>query len=433
MARTIKRKPLSNPVDPATGGSIELVALGSSIPLKSNPTPNASADSVGSVAAADVVAVPDTVLSNDDVVHLGTWNVAQISDRRFRLRNRTSTAVTLTSSPWHNPLFDVTPAFPQQLAPGQEFDFSVRMVASSCGERSHRIDLDWTTAPSVSENGTALTYHTPLHLLGCLEGVLIHVDGVGTIGQNLIPADFGTIPQGSHSSRSFYVRNIGSQAASIRVREVTGAVRLSKDVEGVTQPATFSQPFRIDLDTSQTGEVLGTVTVATDPSGLGPATFAVKATVVPSQNNKVAIIGVYRQGNWLLDYNRDAVPDETIAFGQLDDRPLTGDWNGDGICDIAVWRPTQDNRTRIELRLRGENPQPPLQQTTFDVDGHGAIPVAADRNGDGKTDLGFVVPRPAGNRMSGNSMSMETENSKMISYSVARRMIRSPVTGMVME
>ncbi|MCW2710786.1 MAG: hypothetical protein JWP24_980 [Marmoricola sp.] len=29
-----------------------------------------------------------------------------------------------------------------------------------------------------------------------------------------------------------------------------------------------------------------------------------------------------------------------IAYGQSTDVPITGDWNGDGVTDLGVWRPS---------------------------------------------------------------------------------------------
>lgn len=50
-------------------------------------------------------------------------------------------------------------------------------------------------------------------------------------------------------------------------------------------------------------------------------------------------IGVYRHGFWLLDVDGNgqwSAPDEAARFGQRGDIPLVGDFNGDGIDDLAV-------------------------------------------------------------------------------------------------
>jgi len=60
-------------------------------------------------------------------------------------------------------------------------------------------------------------------------------------------------------------------------------------------------------------------------------------------------IGVWRPstGEFLLDANGnrrwDGVPGgdlQTAAFGAATDRPVAGDWNGDGTDDIGLWRPS---------------------------------------------------------------------------------------------
>ena len=52
-------------------------------------------------------------------------------------------------------------------------------------------------------------------------------------------------------------------------------------------------------------------------------------------------IGVFRNGQWILDTNHDHVYDtgDTVyKFGQTGDVPITGDWNGDGVDHIGVFR-----------------------------------------------------------------------------------------------
>ncbi len=67
-------------------------------------------------------------------------------------------------------------------------------------------------------------------------------------------------------------------------------------------------------------------------------------------------IGVYRNGTWYIDINRDHVIDDKDLVPQLgsaDDIPVVGDWNGDGSDEVGVFhqgkleRPvTQNNRER---------------------------------------------------------------------------------------
>ena len=60
--------------------------------------------------------------------------------------------------------------------------------------------------------------------------------------------------------------------------------------------------------------------------------------------NGLTQIGLFRDGVWFLDYNGNGhwdgtVQDQVIAsFGQTGDLPVAGDWNGDGISEIGVFR-----------------------------------------------------------------------------------------------
>ena len=60
-----------------------------------------------------------------------------------------------------------------------------------------------------------------------------------------------------------------------------------------------------------------------------------------------AEIGVFRSGNWYLDYTGDGQwsacgttlsTDRCYAFGLASDIPIAGDWNASGITNIGVFR-----------------------------------------------------------------------------------------------
>lgn len=99
-------------------------------------------------------------------------------------------------------------------------------------------------------------------------------------------------------------------------------------------------------------------------------------------------IGIVRQGNWFRDVDEnmswDAGIDSVDAFGGPGDRPLTGDWNGDGVTEIGVfsgnglWRLDTDGSQTWDLAFDAE----------FKFGIAGDIPVTGDWNGDGSTDVG---------------------------------------------
>jgi Tol biopolymer transport system component len=119
-------------------------------------------------------------------------------------------------------------------------------------------------------------------------------------------------------------------------------------------------------------------------------------------------LGVYRDGTFIRGVFRTTVDCprcvpvthiddlEPLPFGQAGDRPIAGDWNGDGIDDIGVYR---SNSSTFILRV----PQiftvalchgcPPQTFTVFNTvtsqfGTPGDLPVAGDWEGDGKDAIG---------------------------------------------
>ncbi len=91
--------------------------------------------------------------------------------------------------------------------------------------------------------------------------------------------------------------------------------------------------------------------------------------------------------------------DEEFDFGNSGDQPLTGDWNGDGICDVGVWRKNSKDLPIVQLRLRGDNEQQSLNRTEFTLPGANHYPIGGDIDGDGKAELGCVIPASSGDHL----------------------------------
>jgi serine-aspartate repeat-containing protein C/D/E len=52
-------------------------------------------------------------------------------------------------------------------------------------------------------------------------------------------------------------------------------------------------------------------------------------------------IGIFRNGTWFIDIDGDgrwSAADMVVEFGQEGDIPLVGDWTGDGVSKLGVWR-----------------------------------------------------------------------------------------------
>jgi hypothetical protein len=87
-------------------------------------------------------------------------------------------------------------------------------------------------------------------------------------------------------------------------------------------------------------------------------------------------IGIYRSGQWFLDYYRDGYTDQFLSYGGLSgDRPVSGDWDGNSKDDIGIYRSGW-----WYLYNEGTLPYGGLA---------GDMPVTGDWNGDGKDDVGI--------------------------------------------
>jgi hypothetical protein len=96
-------------------------------------------------------------------------------------------------------------------------------------------------------------------------------------------------------------------------------------------------------------------------------------------------VGIYRNGIFYLrNTNSTGFADIVVPFGNAGDQPIVGDWNGDGIDTIGVYR----NGTFL---LRNSNsPGPP--DLTFTLGNPGDVGIAGDWNGDGITTCGVFRP-----------------------------------------
>jgi protocatechuate 3,4-dioxygenase beta subunit len=107
-------------------------------------------------------------------------------------------------------------------------------------------------------------------------------------------------------------------------------------------------------------------------------------------------IGVFRDGKWNLDLDGDGrftEVDEIVAFGRAGDRPVVGDFNGDGIDEVGVFRAGQ------WLIDTNHNREIDAQDKVFELGGAGDVPVVGDWNDDGTDDPGVYQPGTATDRV----------------------------------
>ncbi len=102
------------------------------------------------------------------------------------------------------------------------------------------------------------------------------------------------------------------------------------------------------------------------------------------------LVGVFSRAVWLLDSNGNGIWDGTgidvrFGFGRPTDKPVVGDWNGDGYTEIGYYR---NGTWNLDLNDNGVWNGPVTdRQFRFGLPA-GYLPVTGDWNGDGITEIG---------------------------------------------
>lgn len=139
----------------------------------------------------------------------------------------------------------------------------------------------------------------------------------------------------------------------------------------------------------------GVVTIGTDILTLQPAIagFNVAAAIPVAGNfdgnaGNGDEIGLYYAGQWAFDLDRDFIiqADEVQAQGNLFGAPIVGDFDGNGVEDLAVF-----NSNQFFFAMNGSFNT--SQTLVWGFPGVLDRPVAADMDQDGVDDIGLFVPR----------------------------------------
>ena len=102
----------------------------------------------------------------------------------------------------------------------------------------------------------------------------------------------------------------------------------------------------------------------------------------------IRTVGVFRDGAWVLDSNGDGQLDSSdhqIQLGQAGDRPIVGDWDGDGIEELGVFRAGQ---WLVDLDNSGDLK---ALDGAFATEDNAAMPIPGDWDGDGHDEPGLYT------------------------------------------
>ena len=110
--------------------------------------------------------------------------------------------------------------------------------------------------------------------------------------------------------------------------------------------------------------------------------------------NGIYTIGIFRKGVWYLDMDGDgrwSDGDVVVEFGQPGDLPVVGDWTGDGVSKLGVYR---NGTFYLDTN---NNHQLDAADKVIQLGQPGDKPVAGDWDGDGVDKVGVyeeAPPRP---------------------------------------
>jgi hypothetical protein len=124
------------------------------------------------------------------------------------------------------------------------------------------------------------------------------------------------------------------------------------------------------------------------PAEVGTETIALACThaIVGEDIGEDDTIGVYRNGQWILrNSNSAGGANYRFNFGNPTDKPVTGDWNGDGVDTIGVYRNGQwilrNSNSAGGANYRFNFGNPTDKPVTGDWNGDGVDTIGVYRNG----------------------------------------------------
>ena len=161
--------------------------------------------------------------------------------------------------------------------------------------------------------------------------------------------------------------------------------------------------FRWLIDTNNDGII---DPAAGDHATIQPAGYQINGLPVAGDfdgnPNNGDEIGLFDGTKWYFDTNHNWVIDsgDTVSTTSLRGTPIVGDFNGDGVLDLATWRNDQFT-FNFGTQPGGAGTQPQWSGAidatiNWGLPGTAEKPVAADMDQDGITDIGLFLPARTG-------------------------------------
>ncbi|NTV15567.1 MAG: hypothetical protein HGA96_16845, partial [Desulfobulbaceae bacterium] len=239
-------------------------------------------------------------------------------------------------------------------------------------------------APAAITYGTALSATQLRASSGGVAGTWLYTPAAGTVlevGANqTLAVSFAPSDLGNYETPAAKTVLITVNAAVPTANPTAPAAPLVEpDSLGVFSNGDWS----LDLDENGTWEAGRDFATSFGAAGMLP--------VVGDWNGDgYSELGAYRDGSWYLDLNGngvwDDVPTDLLVTGYSetdDDLPVVGDWNGDGVAEIGIYRPSDYT---WHLDYAGSFRYNATGGQAFGF--ADCLPVVGDWNGDGRDKIG---------------------------------------------
>ncbi len=264
-----------------------------------------------------------------------------------------------------------------RILPSDSVSIPVRLAQTSVGTQKGQVAIYWSEiGGQTQKNEYALVAAITGPAVASIEDPLDEAAS--------IQIDFGSVAAGTNLQQKIALLNVGDQKLSLSEASGTGAIHLLDAASPVEVIGNHYVYYEFQMDTMQKGDHVGSIEISTgDP--LAPI-VKVNAQVSVEDLPTISVIGLFREGTWLLDTNHDGISDQSVKFGEKADQPLAGDFDGDGVAELAVVRNNLEGDFELHIRFqRDAGELVSVRQLGIST---GQI-VVGDYDGDGKCDVAW--------------------------------------------